>query len=77
VRFLKAFFGTSRKMLYYVRPALLRELSNGSSIIHPVIDTVKCETMRDPLSKPKQTKTKFVIYYDILIDSACVSKKII
>jgi len=53
VRFLKTFFGTSRKMLDYVAAARLRELSNRSSISHPVIDTVKCETMRDPLSKPK------------------------
>jgi hypothetical protein len=59
----------------YVTAARLRELSSGSSISHPVIDTVKCETMRDPLSKPKQTKTKFVIYYDLLIDSAYLSKQ--
>jgi len=64
-------------MVDYVAAARLRELSNGSSISHHVFDTVKCETMRDPLSKPKQTKTKFVMYYDLLIDSAYVSTKIL
>lgn len=60
-------------MLDYLTAARLRELSNGSSISHPVIDSVKCETMRDLLSKPKQTKTNLVIYYDLLIDSAYAS----
>ena len=75
--FLKTFFRTPRKMLDYMAAARLRELSNGSTISHPVNDTVTCETVRDPLSKPKQTETKFIIYYDLLIDSAYVSTKIL
>jgi hypothetical protein len=76
VRFLKT-FGTSRKMLDYVTVARLREISNGLSISHPVIDTVQCETMSDPLSKPKQTKTIFLIYYDLRIDSVYVGTNIL